>query len=65
LHYNDKAGSSVQAGEDEYYEEQQVFPGRSERTGSFYEPSGFQLVSAGSDGLFGTEDDLFSYQGKQ
>jgi len=65
LHYSNKAGATVQAGEDEYYEEQNVSPGRSERTGSFYEPSGFQLVSAGADGLFETEDDLFSYTGDQ
>lgn len=65
LHYNDKAGATVQAGEDEFFEEQQLSPARNERTGSFYEPNGFQLVSAGSDGLFGTEDDLFSYKGNQ
>lgn len=62
LHYSDKTGATVQAGEDEYYEEQQVSPVSHERTGSFYEPNGFQLVSAGSDGLFETEDDLYSFE---
>lgn len=61
LHYADKRGAAVQAGL-EYPEEQTLMPGRNERTGSFAEPNGFQLVSAGSDGLFGTEDDLYSYK---
>lgn len=61
LHYADKRGAVLQAGI-EFYEEQTVMPGRNERTGSYAEPNGFQLVSAGGDGLFGTEDDLYSYQ---
>ena len=62
LHYTDKAGATVQAGEEEFYEEQQLAPIGNERTGSFYEPNGFQLVSAGADGFFETEDDLYSFQ---
>ena len=63
LHYNDKNGATVQAGEDDFYEEQTVAPVSNERTGSFYEPNGFQLISAGPDGLFETEDDIFSFKG--
>lgn len=61
LHYDDKRGAVVQAGLD-FVEEQDLKPGRNERTGSYAEPNGFQLVSAGSDGLFGTDDDIFSYR---
>ncbi|MBK8178222.1 MAG: type II secretion system protein [Planctomycetes bacterium] len=32
------------------------------KTGRYQEPNGFQLVSAGLDGLFGTEDDLTNYK---
>jgi hypothetical protein len=32
------------------------------KTGRWEEPHGFQLVSAGSDGRFGTEDDLTNYK---
>ncbi len=61
LHYSDKEEAVVLAGVD-FMEEQSVSPGRNERTGSFSEPNSFQLVSAGADGLFGTDDDIFSYK---
>lgn len=32
------------------------------KTGSFFRPREFQLISAGKDGLFDTEDDLFNFQ---
>lgn len=61
LHYTDRVTRMVTAGLDEFYEEQEVSPGRNERTGSFWEPNSFQLICAGPDGLFGTEDDITSY----
>lgn len=61
LHYSDKGGATVMAGLG-YAEEQGVNPGRNETTGSFSEPNTFQLVSAGADGWFGTDDDIFSYK---
>ena len=61
LHYGNKLGAVVMAG-DGFFEEQTVSPGRNQRTGSFSEPSSFQLVSAGPDGQFGTDDDIFSYK---
>lgn len=35
------------------------------KTGRFEEPSGFQLISAGSDGKFGTDDDIVNSQIKK
>jgi prepilin-type N-terminal cleavage/methylation domain-containing protein len=35
---------------------------KNEQTGRWHEPRAFQLISAGLDGQFGTEDDLFSFQ---
>ncbi len=32
------------------------------KTGSYYNPRGYQLISAGKDGIFSTEDDLSSFQ---
>jgi len=32
------------------------------RTKRFYRPSGYQLLSAGEDGLFGTEDDIAGFE---
>ena len=46
------------AGPDGDYFEQQVIPQKNTRTGSWEKPSSFQLISAGEDGEFGTEDDL-------
>ncbi len=62
LHYAETRGLMYMAGlEDEEPEEQAIEPRRNERTSSFDEPGKFQLVSAGADGLFGTEDDLTHY----
>lgn len=61
LHYSDRVTRIAVAGMDEFFEEQEVKPGRNERTGSFWEPNSFQLLCAGPDGLFGTEDDITSY----
>lgn len=61
LHYSEDNGCSALAGEDGYYENADVYPVRSEKTNSYFEPNSFQLVSAGADGEFNTEDDLFSF----
>jgi prepilin-type N-terminal cleavage/methylation domain-containing protein len=31
------------------------------KTGNYFNPRGFQLISAGSDGVFDTEDDLYNF----
>ncbi|MCC7012535.1 MAG: type II secretion system protein [Planctomycetes bacterium] len=31
-------------------------------TGNYFEPRGFQLISAGADGEFGTDDDIFNFK---
>ncbi len=56
LHYNRSV--TVIAGVDGITQEQTVTAVRDEKTGSFLAPSGFQLISAGPDGEFGTEDDI-------
>jgi len=61
LHYADETGCSVLSGEGEYKEDGLIFAQRSEVTNTFHEPSGFQLISAGPDGYFDTEDDLYSF----
>ena len=61
LHYEDV--QTVIAGADGFLEEQVVRAARNETTGAFVAPTGFQLISAGEDGEFGTEDDLLSYGG--
>ncbi len=35
---------------------------KNQQTGRWHEPRGYQLISAGLDGQFGTEDDLHSFQ---
>lgn len=35
------------------------------KTGSFYNPRGFQLISAGPDGLFGNDDDIYNFKGAE
>lgn len=35
---------------------------KSPKTGSYYNPRGFQLISAGIDGVFGTNDDLYNFR---
>ena len=56
LHYNRSV--TCMAGADELYEEQTVTAARDEQTDSFLGQSGFQLISAGMDGIFDTEDDI-------
>lgn len=56
LHYGDVA--EVFAGADEVFEEQTVEAAKNARTGAYEQPNGFQLISAGEDGIFGTEDDI-------
>lgn len=63
LHYADREARTYLAGiEGGELEEQNAEPRRDERTGGFDQPGKFQLVSAGADGLFGTEDDLVHYR---
>ncbi len=63
LHYEDsRAVPYYAAPEDEEPFEQLVAPSRNERTGGWEQEGRFQLVSAGADGEFGTEDDLFHYR---
>lgn len=56
LHYGDSA--QVMAGPDGMPYEQEAAAAKSERTGAYLQPNGFQLISAGEDGEFGTEDDI-------
>lgn len=35
---------------------------KSPKTGNYYNPRGFQLISAGPDGIFGTDDDLYNFE---
>jgi prepilin-type N-terminal cleavage/methylation domain-containing protein len=56
LHYGNPA--QVMAGTDGIFEEQSADAMKNERTGAYQQPNGFQLVSAGEDGTFGTEDDI-------
>lgn len=61
LHYGDEV--IVLAGPDGVLEEQKVKARTNEKTGGWEAPGGFQLISAGADGLFGTDDDLVSFGG--
>lgn len=61
LHYGDAA--TVVAGVDLEPWEQPVQAQRDARTGAWERPSGFQLISAGEDGDFGTEDDITNFSG--
>lgn len=56
LHYGEPA--QVMAGLEGDYEEQNAEAAKNERTGAYQQPNGFQLISAGMDGTFGTEDDI-------
>jgi prepilin-type N-terminal cleavage/methylation domain-containing protein len=56
LHYNRSV--TCMAGMDGDHLEQTVTAARDEKTGSYLSPSGFQLISAGLDGEFDTEDDI-------
>ena len=46
--------------EDEWVE-QRVTAWINTQTGDPYRPDTFQLISAGSDGIFGTEDDITNF----
>jgi prepilin-type N-terminal cleavage/methylation domain-containing protein len=35
---------------------------KSSKTGNYYNARSFQLISAGEDGIFGTDDDLFNFE---
>jgi prepilin-type N-terminal cleavage/methylation domain-containing protein len=37
----------------------------SSKTGNYFRPREFQLISAGQDGLFGTEDDITNFQSEE
>jgi prepilin-type N-terminal cleavage/methylation domain-containing protein len=62
LHYAESSNLAYLAGpEEEMPEEQGVEARRDPRTGGYEEPGKFQLISAGEDGIFGTEDDITHY----
>ncbi len=62
LHYPESRDLSYMAGPEEAPpEEQGVEARRDARTGGYEEPGKFQLISAGEDGIFGTEDDITHY----
>ena len=61
LHYSENNGCSAIVGEAGAFAAADVYPVRSQVTNSYYEPNRFQLVSAGADGEFNTEDDLYSF----
>ena len=56
LHYGEIA--QVMAGPDGMAYEQEAAAAKNETTGSYRQPNNFQLISAGEDGEFGTEDDI-------
>jgi prepilin-type N-terminal cleavage/methylation domain-containing protein len=43
-------------------EESVPVPYKNARTGQYYAPQSFQFVSAGEDGLFGTDDDVTAFE---
>lgn len=55
------AEASLLAGAESEVAEQKLRPAKNPTTGNWYEPNGFQLISAGEDGEFGTEDDIANY----
>jgi type II secretory pathway pseudopilin PulG len=59
LHYDDEA--TVLAGSDGVFEEQRVSARSNERTGGWERAGSYQLISAGPDGWFGTEDDITNF----
>ena len=61
LHY--KTPGQWMAGLDEEYEAQQSNARRNSNTGGWEEPGRFQLISAGEDGLFDTDDDITNFGG--
>ncbi|MAW61271.1 MAG: hypothetical protein CMJ94_10605 [Planctomycetes bacterium] len=56
LHYGEVA--QVMAGPDGMPYEQEAAAAKNETTGSYRQPNNFQLISAGEDGEFGTDDDI-------
>lgn len=62
LHYPESRDLPYLAGAEENMPEEQVVEARRDaRTGGYEEPGKFQLISAGEDGVFGTEDDITHY----
>lgn len=51
---------SMETGE---FEDSLVKAHTNPKTGSYFNPRSFQLISAGKDGLFGTEDDITNFTG--
>ena len=49
-------------GEDEGDEESSVHALKNPVTGQYFQNDKFQLISAGSDGYFGTEDDIANFE---
>ncbi|MCX8266717.1 MAG: prepilin-type N-terminal cleavage/methylation domain-containing protein [Planctomycetota bacterium] len=60
LHYGDRRATIIMR-DIEYGDEDEVVPHRNAKTDSYSAPNSFQLVSAGSDGEFGTDDDIYSF----
>ena len=61
LHYGDRRVTTVMR-DIEYGDENEVVPHRNPKTDSYSAPNSFQLVSAGPDGEFGTDDDIYSFK---
>lgn len=62
LHYGDPALVYLAGPEEEPAQEQAIQPLKDARTGGWEEAGKFQLVSAGEDGFFGTEDDITHWE---
>jgi prepilin-type N-terminal cleavage/methylation domain-containing protein len=67
IHHNDYTREDLyvtiggEAGEAPQELQEPVRAVKNEKTGRFYEPSGFQLISAGPDGKFGSFDDITNF----
>ena len=61
LHYGDNRVTTVMR-DIEHGDEDEVMPHRNPVTDSYSAPNSFQLVSAGLDGEFGTDDDIYSFK---
>lgn len=59
----ERAATVLAGPQDEEPFQQEVRARRDERTGLWHENERFQLLSAGEDGLFGTEDDVANFGG--
>jgi prepilin-type N-terminal cleavage/methylation domain-containing protein len=62
LHYEDPALVYMAGPEEEPAQEQTMQALKDDRTGGWEESGKFQLVSAGEDGYFGTEDDIAHWE---